>query len=153
MAFSAELTRIPPVPLALGILGCLPLPAAALAQWIPIPCATPETARFAGLAYGVVILSFFGGIRWGLALSTASPSRQGTEIMLSILPALAGWIVLLLPPLLGVSLLLAGFLLQAERDVVSADRGILPQWFGKLEMLVTGAAVLALIALLLRLLS
>jgi hypothetical protein len=44
--------------------------------------------------YSAVILSFLGGIRWGLAIAEPSPS-SGT-LALSVSPALAGWAIL--PP-------------------------------------------------------
>lgn len=104
-----------------------------------------------GMAYGAIILSFLGGIRWGTALSTPETSGQGLEFGLSVVSSLAGWASLLLSPLLGLSLLIAGFLLQSLWDVLSVERGRLPQWFGRLRMVLTVGAVLSLAAMLVRL--
>ena len=78
--------------------------------------------------------------------------RQSLEFATSVLASLAGFAALFLPPVLGFSLLIAGFLMQALWDVLSVEAGNLPPWFGKLRMILTAGAVVALLALLLRLL-
>jgi hypothetical protein len=55
---------------------------------------------------------------------------------------------LLLAPLVGLCLLIAGFLLQAFWDILSVEKSQLPQWFGKLRMLLTAGAVIALSSML-----
>ena len=49
----------------------------------------------------------------------------------------------------ALALLIAGFLLQALWDVTSAEAGRLPGWFGRLRMILTGGAVVSLVAALL----
>ena len=144
--------RIPGSALALGLAGVLPFVAAALAQWLPIPGLPAGLAFEAGRTYGAIILSFLGGIRWGTAMGPYGPKRQSLEFATSVLASLAGFTALFLPPVLGLSLLVAGFLMQALWDVLSVEAGRLPPWFGKLRMILTAGAVIALLALLLRLL-
>ena len=150
--FFADTERVPPAAVLLGAAGAVPFGLAAAAQWLTLPHLPADAAQAAGIVYAAVILSFLGGIRWGTALELRSPRRQTSDFILSVLPALAGWIAVMLPGLLGVSLLIAGFLLQAQWDVVNADRGRLPAWFGRLRMGLTAAAVLSLIAMLVALL-
>jgi hypothetical protein len=140
--------RIPRSALLLGLLGLGPFVAAGVARWIDIPGIDEACARFAGIAYGAVILSFLGGIRWGVALGPVAASERRKSFTLGVLPSLAGWAALLLPPLPGLALLIAGFLLQALWDALSADAGRLPQWFGRLRMVLTAGAVASLIAML-----
>jgi hypothetical protein len=45
----------------------------------------------------------------------------------------------------ALALLIAGFLMQALWDVTSVEGGRLPQWFGKLRMLLTAGAVVSLV--------
>lgn len=134
-----------------GFAGALPFAYFAASLWLPPPFPSVPFAFGGGLIYGAVILSFLGGIRWGTALAMADGEHRSMTFVLSVLPALAGWVALALPPLLGVGLLIAGFLLQAQWDVISVEQGRLPGWFGKLRMLLTAAAVLSLLAMLLRL--
>ena len=55
-----------------------------------------DDARFGLRAYGAVILSFLGGIQWGLAIRNSdgnARTRQGLTPILtvSIVPSLIGW--------------------------------------------------------------
>lgn len=137
--------RIPPVALLLGLSGTLPFIAAAIGCW-----ADPELARRAlwlpaGLAYGAVILSFLGGIRWGASLGS---HQRRPQFALSVLPCIAGWVALLVPAVPGISLLIAGFLLQALWDVTGVQTGRLPDWFGKLRMIATAIVIISLLGML-----
>ena len=152
MAGLVQEDRIPATAALLGGAGVVPFAVAAAAQWLTVPHLPAHTAMTAGLVYAALVLSFLGGVRWGTALATFSARRQSIEFMLSMLPPLAALVALLLPHLLAVSLLIAGFLLQGQWDVMSVEKGRLPSWFGKLGMFLTASAVLSLIALLLRLL-
>lgn len=129
----------------LGLAGVLPFLAAALSQWMPLAGLAQGQGLKGGIAYGAIVLSFLGGIRWGKALSDGRPQ----DFALSIIPALAGWLAILLPePLMGVCLLIAGFMLQAMWDVKSASSRQLPQWFGTLRAILSAGAVIALLAML-----
>jgi hypothetical protein len=141
--------RIPFSALILGLGGAVPFWAGALAF-----CYSPdELLRVVGLkatlAYGAVILSFLGGIRWGQALNARDGKARA--FTLSVLASLAGWVALLVPTLPAISLLIAGLMLQALWDVVSVQNGRLPEWFGRLRMILTILAVLALLLIFTRL--
>ena len=141
-------TRMPATARHLAIAGMLPFAFAASTQWLTAPWIEPARGVFLGLAYGAVVLSFLGGIRWGTAIGPRGTRRQALEFIGSVLPALAAWLALLLPPILGLSLLIASFLMQALWDVTSVDRGRLPQWFGKFRMILTAGAIISLIIML-----
>ncbi len=151
MVSLAGTDRMPMAAALLGFAGALPFVFFAGALWLPPPFPSVPFAFSGGLVYGAVILSFLGGIRWGTALGMGEGEHRSMTFAVSVLPALAGWVALALPPLLGVGLLIASFLLQAQWDVISVEQGRLPVWFGKLRMLLTAAAVLSLLAMLLRL--
>ncbi|KAB0680026.1 DUF3429 domain-containing protein [Aureimonas leprariae] len=90
--------------------------------------------------YSAVILSFLGGIRWGSSLMT-SVSGRGTLIV-SILPALFGWILLFVPaPWIFAGFAIA-FLLQGIWDVFAIQRGALPLYFRKIRIVLTVVVVL-----------
>lgn len=139
---------IPRSALLLGLAGLVPFAAAALARWLDVPGIGENCARFAGIAYGAVILSFLGGIRWGVSLGPVAARERRLNFTLGVLPSLAGWAALMLPALPGLALLIAGFVLHALWDALAADAGRLPQWFGRLRMILTAGAVAALLAML-----
>jgi hypothetical protein len=139
---------IPASALALGLAGVLPFAAAALSLWVPLPLLGPAEGLRLGVIYGAIILSFLGGIRWGAALGPYAHARRGLEFGASVLGSLAGLAAAFLPAVPALSLLIAGFLMQALWDVTSAEAGRLPGWFGRLRMILTGGAVISLVALL-----
>ena len=138
--------RIPAAALFLGLAGLIPFAAGALSAWSPSWPLAPETGAKLTISYAALILTFLGGIRWGTAIGPYGARRQGLEFLGSVLGALAGLAALFLAPVAALTLLLAGFLMQALWDVLSVEEGRLPQWFGKLRMMLTAGAVLALIA-------
>lgn len=140
---------IPAAALALGLAGLIPFAGGALGLWIHVPVIGPEAALKLVTVYGAIILSFLGGIRWGTAIGPYDSRRQTFEFSLSVIGSLAGLLACFLEPVPALTLLIAGFLMQALWDVTSVEAGRLPSWFGKLRMILTAGAVIALIAALL----
>jgi hypothetical protein len=148
---SADFDRpvaIPRVVVVVGIVGVVPLVLIAVVSWIPTAAFSLPDIYLAGLTYAAVALSFLGGARWGAA---ASPSAG--DLFISALPPIAGWVALLIAPLIGLCLLIAAFFLQALWTVVTVEKGALPLWFGKFSTLFASGAVMALIAMLLKLIT
>jgi Protein of unknown function (DUF3429) len=142
---------IPKSARVLGLAGLIPFLASAASQWVAVPYITPAFGLTAGMFYGAVILSFLGGIRWGTTMISPTVELEGKHLAGSVVAPLVGWISLLLAPVVGLCLLIAGFLLQAFWDVLSVEKNQLPQWFGKLRMILTAGAVLALSSMLVHL--
>ena len=138
--------RIRPAALTLGLVGCVPYWAAALAVLGEIGPLSSPWVVWGVIAYGAVGLAFLGGIRWGLALRPHGARHQAWEIALSTAAPLAGFAALILPPVIGISVLIAGLLTHALWDQMCADRGRLPVWFARLRMVLTSLAVLPLLA-------
>ena len=141
---------IPAAARVLGFGGLIPFAVAGLSQWVELPILSSDAGLHMGTVYGAVILSFLGGIRWGAAITAKDNSNDARDLSGSVVAPLAGWLSLLLAPVAGLCLLIAGFLLQALWDLVSAEKSQLPQWFGKLRMLLTAGAVICLCAMLVR---
>ena len=128
---------MPPAALALGLAGVLPFAACAGALWLDVDPALQADAARALAAYGAVILSFLGGVRWGAALRL--PLAQATpELVLAVIPSLLGWCALLLPgatqPLLALSLGMAVF---GVLDAREGARGAWPHWYSRLRIILT----------------
>jgi hypothetical protein len=93
---------------ALGIAGLLPFVAGAAGLWL-LPLEWAGLAALALLTYGAVIVSFLGGIHWGLAMQLAQ-TRRGLLIW-GVLPSLLAWAGLLLNSVWGLLLMAASLLL------------------------------------------
>lgn len=141
--------QIPASAFFLGLAGLVPFAAGALSVWVSLPLVTPESGLKLIVTYGAIILAFLGGIRWGTALGPLEGRQQDAEFSASVLGSLAGLAAVFLAAIPALALLIAGFLLQALWDVTSVEAGRLPQWFGRLRMLLTTAAVVSLVAALL----
>ena len=101
-------------------------------------------------SYGAVILSFLGGIRWGLALRNASEASTRTLLIFAVLPALVGWFSLYLDAPYVFAVLALAFAAQGAWDAISGERGAFALWFVRLRtvltFLVTGALIAAFFA-------
>ena len=108
---------------------------------------TAATGQWLIIGYGAVILSFLGGIQWGVGLAV-SP-RAWLPYSVAIIISLTGWAAMLLPPLWGLALLASGFVAAFVYDAISAGIFRLPGWFMGLRSLLTVCVVgcLALAAL------
>lgn len=103
--------ELPRGAIQLGWAGVLPFFALALLAWLP-PWRDP--AAQALLAYGAVILSFLGGVRWGRAMASGAGTGQFAA---AVVPSLWGWLAwLLLSPLPALCVLAGGFALVARWD-------------------------------------
>jgi hypothetical protein len=136
------LPGVPSPAALLGLGGVLPFAAAALLSLQPGPAG--DWASFALLGYGAVILSFLGGIHWGLALARdATPDFR--ELGVGVLPSLVGWAGLLAGGTAGLLMLVAGFLAVLAVDVGLSRDGRAPAWFSRLRTVLTGAVCAALL--------
>ncbi len=116
--------------------------------------AGPETPLFGPfldifIIWSVLILSFLGGIRWGLAI--AYPPFDRRSLFLSVVPSIIGWFAVLLPDTYTVLVLLVLFCAHGAWDSFFVNAGNAPPWFGSiritLTLLVAGAHIIVAIAL------
>jgi hypothetical protein len=148
------LPGVPPAAACLGLAGVLPFAAASLASLGGGAGgdgggggAFGSFAHGALLAYGAVILSFLGGIQWGLAVQAGRPGF--VHLGVSVLPSLAGWAALLVGGDAGLLLLAVAFVAVLAVDLRLARGGAAPAWFGRLRTVLTVAVVACLLLALL----
>jgi len=139
---STESNAAPPVALWLGAAGALPFVAAAAAVLLADPWRGP--ALLALMTYGAVILSFLGGIRWGLAIAGGQRGRA-LDLFVSVCPSLVAWGALLLPAGMGIPVLAAAFVVMLGLDRAAARRGAAPAWYPRLRTPLTAVVVAALL--------
>ncbi|MCQ4162366.1 DUF3429 domain-containing protein [Roseomonas sp. GC11] len=136
----SSLPAVPPAASWLGGAGLLPFLTLAVASLMPGE--SGALAATALLAYGAAILSFLGGIRWGLAMARAESGALWAELSLSVLPSLLAWVALLLPRPAGLLLLavsLAGQWLLDSRTTLA------PGWYPRLRLPLSLGAIAALL--------
>lgn len=96
--------------------------------------------------YTAVILSFLGGIRWGMAV--ANPAAGQTPLVLSVLPALAGWAILpfalILTP--GAEWYLGYALLFALQLIWDWNARSMPAWFREVRLMISIVVIASLAA-------
>ncbi len=90
--------------------------------------------------YSATILAFLGGLRWGIGMVSRAHRRR--VLILSVLPSLAGWILLFVPSPWIFAGFAAAFALQGAWDILAARRRELPPWFGRLRLVLTAVVVL-----------
>lgn len=107
---------------------------------------SPIHAPFARmvLIHGAIVLSFLGAVRWGVALRMPDAPGRAALFAGGVLPALAGFIALLLPGLGGFWPLVAGFILVWWMDRRAVARGLMPDWYGRLRAPLTIVALTCL---------
>jgi hypothetical protein len=106
-------------------------------------------AAFALSLYGAVILSFLGGVHWGLAIAGFS-AKSGVgvpfgRLAISIVPALIAWAALFLPGSNALFVLAAAFVALALFDSQASRAGEAPAWYPRLRWPLTVVVVSALV--------
>ena len=131
------------MPLALGLGGLVPFWGLAVGLLLRGAFGLAPLALDLALAtYAAIILSFLGGIRWGLAVPR---DHQAANYVVSILPSLIAWACLLAPEpwrlgLLAIVALALGFV-----DLGLVREGLAPPWFGRLRVILSAGAGVALL--------
>lgn len=157
--------RLPPLAVLLGLGGLIPF----LGCGAGAVALGPEWAArslLALVAYGACILSFLGAVHWGLALGSAALPPGGLQLLtdqpiavlrarlvLGVLPALIGWVALLVaffgPPSAALAVLVFGFAATIIAEAQANRRGLLPPGYIWLRwaLSVVVMAVLVIVAL------
>lgn len=92
MTASPPSVPLSPVALRLGYAGLLPFVAGALLVWLVDAEAHPYTV-LALSAYAGVIVSFLGGIHWGVAFRDGTPGL----FVWGVVPSLVAWVATVMP--------------------------------------------------------
>lgn len=141
-----QVRDLQPLSSRLGYLGLIPFVLLAAAA-VFAPASLRVFASEALLAYGATILSFLGGIYWGLAI--ASPSAPSARLLLflgvGVTPQLLGWAALLLPGQMGLILTSIGLLALLIADRAAVKYGMAPLWFLHLRWPLSTAAAVTLL--------
>ena len=133
----------------LGWSGLIPFIALALASSLVVGSFS-EHATFAFMVYTGVILSFLGGIQWGLAIGVRNAARLsdqqfGALLTMSVVPSLVAWAgVFMWKSMWGAMILAAGYFLALATDHWSYGKALIPRWFQVMRLLLTCVVILCL---------
>jgi len=134
---------VPLPPRVLGVAGLIPFALGALA--VSFAPEIKAEAAAALLAYGVVILSFLGGIRWGFAM-LGGEERSWAAYGASIVPSLAAWLGAIAGGPEGLLVLTVALGLWFFVERAAPPSLPLPSWYMRLRAGFTAFAVLSLAA-------
>lgn len=132
----------PGIATLLGALGLLPFAAIGIALWFV------ESNQLIWLSvllttYAAIILSFMGGVYWGMAM--ASPARgRNRWYAIGVLPALIGWCATMLTPAAGLMLMGAAFAGVYALDLAAVAQGLAPPWYRRLRRPLTVGVIISL---------
>ena len=87
-------TRPPVTPLVLGLAGLVPfivLTGVIMTKTVLPVLGSVAAAKFALLIYAIVVLSFLGGVRWGIALAAEDQAKVSRDYIIGVVPVLICW--------------------------------------------------------------
>lgn len=152
MAKPEHHTPIPKAPFWLCAGGLIPFVVIAGAMWA-LPADYTQPLVIWLTAYAAVMLSFAGGLHWGVSMLHPEMTEQDQSVFMawSAVPAVVGWVSLIMPTKTGLILLITTFVIQYAADRQLAQRFRLPPWHLRLRAGLTAVAVLCLVLALIHL--
>ena len=141
--------RPPLAPLVLGLAGLLPAAFAAALGWFAAPDLQATGVQL-GITYAALILSYLGGMWWGIAVTRAGPDGLWGLLGLAVVPSLFALGCLLLAgaqPALAATLLAMAILATLPVDALLQGAGLAPAWWMRLRVPLSAGLALATAAL------
>jgi hypothetical protein len=144
---------MPFLAILLSLLGLIPFIACGLAALGPDP-GTAARMMSGLIAYAAVTLAFSGGVHWGFELQSRQQDAfiERARLGLAVVPALVGWIALLLPLVVAswvaLLVLIAAYIGMVLVEHKAAARGLLPPRYLWLRWIVTVVAVAMMVTVL-----
>ena len=127
----------------LGGTGAIPFIMLAVAVLIVDDARVRPLLTNAVITYGAVILSFLGGVRWGIAIAAddgAENDKLPLWLTISIIPSLLGWGALFMPEHIGAIFLAVCFVSFGYLDIREIGISSAPAWYSKLRLPLSLAA-------------
>lgn len=97
------------------------------------------------IGYAALVLTFAGGVHWGLVLREPQPPLTGARIGLAVVPLLLAWLALVAASTvrewLGLAILIVGYILTIAAEHQGGRQGLLPPRYLWLRWIFTVVAV------------
>ena len=113
---------------------------------------SPVTALALAPIYGGVYLGLLGGTKWGLVSAGTDISRPALQMLAGLVFLVAGFATIVLPAVIGLSLLNIFFVIAALWDLVHGLAGKTAYWYTRMRVWITILAIAPLITLLMKVL-
>jgi hypothetical protein len=102
---------------------------------------------FAFKLYAAIILSFVGGIRWGVAIVQQQGGREESEaLVLAAGPSIVGWFAFFTPEPWSYAVFAFAYAATGWWDSRLAGNKGVPTWFGRLRVLLSVMVMATMIA-------
>ncbi len=102
----------------------------------------------AGLIFGAMLVVLLAGERWGAMRAQTSNATSYLEGPLTLAFAAASAAAVLLPPVVGVCIIIMAMMVQGLRDVIAVEDGRLPPAYGSGRLALLAGSTAPLLALL-----
>lgn len=148
------MTRIPTSALLLGLAGLIPFlwgassSATLLLAYMPITLPPAFTGPTLLSAYGTIILCFMAGVIWGFAAKAKTQAQTAwmpLGLALSTVPALWIFAFSSQPDSTRLIALALGFIGLLGLDAICTRKGLAPDWWLPLRLLLTAVVVFCLV--------
>mgnify|MGYP002633853819 FL=1 len=130
-----KLKAIPRSALILGWAGLIPFVFGGISIWIDIPINIKLGISQMTLTYGMIILSFLGGVRWGAAM--VQSYKMDAALVLSVAPSLLAFATFFMPGQDASLALSIAFIGQGFTDHAAGRDGRLPGWYPNFRVMLT----------------
>ncbi len=135
-----------------GITSIIPFWIFAYAAYRPVADFSSVTALALTPIYGGVYLGLLGGAKWGLVSAGRDISRPALQMLMGLLFVLAGFATVVMPAIIGLSILNIFFVAAGLWDLTHGLSGKTAFWYTRMRVWITILAVAPLVGLLLRVL-
>tara|TARA_R110002110_G_scaffold45692_2_gene138991 strand:+ start:4369 stop:4875 length:507 start_codon:yes stop_codon:yes gene_type:complete len=125
--------RSPRSVLIAGYAVLVPLVAMAMVVVTTYPANGTDAVLRVEITYAAALLSFVGGIRWGIALMAGAAHLQWKPLTFITAALPLAWAILFMSPPVALAALMAGYLLIAFGERLGSDNPV-PHWYRALFM-------------------
>lgn len=129
----AQARHTPRAVLIAGYAVLVPLVAMAMIVVATYPANGTDAVLKVEITYAAALLSFLGGIRWGIALMAGAAHLQWRPLALITAALPLAWAILFMSPPVALGALIAGYLLIAFGERLGNDTPV-PRWYRVLFM-------------------
>lgn len=110
----------------------VPLVAMAMVVVMTYPANGVDNVLKVEITYAAALLSFLGGIRWGMALITGGVHLRFRPLGAVTLMLPFAWTTLFMTPPVALAMLMSGYLAIALGEGAGGETSPVPEWFHKL---------------------
>ena len=143
-----SLTAVPKIARILGFAGLVPFLIGGFGVWLPALGDLRFALPIMVLAYGALIASFLGGVRWGASMQNGETDSHPHHMVLAIMPTLIALVAFMLPLPQAFMLLIVLFIALGVLDFLAVEADTLKAWYRPLRIWLTLGAALSMASLL-----